>query len=514
MRGLRWIIALTLAAAWPAMAQQAPGPRATLSTGIARGSESADGVVRSFKGLPFAAPPVGPLRWKAPEAPLPWTEERDATAFGADCSAPAIPGLSGKRMSEDCLFLNVFSSGRVGGKQPVLVWFYGGGFIGGASSSPVFDGDALARRGVVVVTVNYRTGVMGYLAHPLLSRENGFAGNYGLLDQVAALQWVQRNIAAFGGDPARVTVSGQSSGGVIVNNLMSAPQAKGLFQQGIVMSGPLWGLTPPMRTREQAETIGSWFMANRGAKTLDEMRALPVEKLVANQPDEAALLLIPFQPITDNFTQIRSTAETFKLGWQAPVPLLIGATVDENSNSIPDQTRAQYEAWARELYGDAQAAEIMRLYPAASDGDGRWARIKARAASIMEGSLVEAQLHARIQPRTFLYRWDHVPPGPQAARMGAVHGGEVAYMFGTLDQAGSAFTDADRSLSRQMADYWANFVKTGNPNGPGLPRWAALTPATPNVMVFGDAPRAAPLTAAERRKLVVTRRLIDPAIYP
>ena len=484
--------------------------------------EIADGLVQgvadgrtdtvAYKGIPFAAPPIGALRWAPPQPPARWTGVRQADHFGADCPQPVSPAHPStlERLDEDCLYLNLWApAAKSAEKYPVLVWIYGGSFIGGGTSDPHFDGAKLAARGVVLVTVNYRTGALGYLAHPALSKASpsGASGNYGVMDNIAALRWVRANIAAFGGDPARVTVFGQSAGAVSVNMLLAAPSAKGLLAGGIVQSGPLFGLTPAMRERPVAEAFGERFMAARGATTVAEMRALPWEKLQVLNPEEQKALLLPFAPIADGDVLPLTATHAFQQHREDPLPLIIGSTAQENSSSVPAHfTPADFEQWVRATYGD-KADAILPLWPHADDTEARTSRVTLRSYAINEGSLYEARLHAQVQPKTWLYRFDRVAPSPDAALYGADHGSDVAYTFDDLTPGKRQWTDVDREVSVDLITYWINFARTGNPNGKGVSHWPAVTEAATPILHFGDERRVEPV--ADIARLGMARRAED-----
>lgn len=474
---MRWLAAvMAMLLALPAAAQVA-----RIDTGALHGKR--EGGVSAFLGIPFAAPPTGANRWRAPQPAAHWKGTRDATRFGPDCDQALIPNrgaigpwtweyLPQGPVSEDCLFVNVWApKARPGAKLPVLLWIYGGGFTGGGSSVPLYDGAALAARGIVVVSVNYRLGVYGFLAHPALTAEAGSSGNYAFMDQIAGLRWIRRNVAAFGGDPARVTIAGQSAGAASVHALLAAPEAKGLFRGAIVQSGSVnnW---PPLAA---AEAVGERFAKAAGAATLADLRALTPAQIAAAARD------LRFGPVNGTPLIPDQSAEA------TGIPLLAGLTADEGSALSPEYKIADaagLRAALTQRYGD-KAAAFLALYPAPDDAA---AQASARA-SVRDRGI--AALLAWTRGRTaYGYLYTHPEPGSQP-QYRAFHSAELAYVFGTLAVTPERpFTDADRAIAGRMGDYWANFVKTGDPNGPGLPTWPRLDSG--RIMELGDAfaPRA------------------------
>lgn len=460
----------------------------TVSTegGLVEGAKENSALV--FKGIPFAAPPIGPLRWRPPAPAAPWQGVRSVDRFSPICMQPgAYPDdAPPEPMSEDCLYLNVWTpAGPHDGPLPVMFWIHGGGLLNGTASTPLYAGDALTRRDVIVVTANYRLGGFGFLAHPDLSRESQHhvSGNYGLLDQLAALGWVQRNIAAFGGDPTNVTVFGQSSGSISISVLVSSPQARGLFQRAIGQSG---GLFEPIEvgpefTLKGAEQIGEAFAARLGAPSLQALRALPASKIVAQR-------FYP-QPNIDGFLLHESPYEAHAHGRVNDVDILLGSNTEEGlyfasgrsigANNLRDVLEQDFPSFIVSLIGPKQPADDLAARAAfvAFESDMRfgwdmWAW---------------ARLHADLGRRnTFLYRFSHRSPGEQ----GASHGAEMAYVFGHLDLRPLAWAETDRRLADTMASYWTNFAKTGDPNAEGLPHWPAFKRSTQRALLVGDEIRA------------------------
>ena len=459
--------------------------------GLVKGTSSADGLIRIFKGIPFAAPPVGELRWKEPRPVTPWQGVRDAGEFASQCVQGAIFGdISFPRpASEDCLNLNVWTpTPAAGDRLPVMVWIHGGGFQAGAGSEPRHDGTALARKGVVVVTINYRLGVFGFFAHPELTRESGrnASGNYGLLDQVAALQWVRDNAAAFGGNPQNVTIFGESAGSFAVSALMASPLARGLFHGAIGESGAYFtgGTgTLALQPLSASEHQGMKFASAVGGAPLDALRAKSADELLA-----ASLKVLPwFSPILDGYVLAEDVSATYAAGKQARVPLLAGWNADEVRAGIvlgkQKPTAQSFTADTRKRFGD-QADAILKAYPAATDAEALESAA-ALASDLFIGAATWRwiEVHARTgQSPVYRYSFDRkIPVAPDAKvdgvsatsrDIGARHAGEIEYVFGTLDSIRNVTWEAsDRALSDAMMTYWANFARAGDPNGSGLPKW-------------------------------------------
>lgn len=434
-----------------------------------------NGGLTVFKGIPFAAPPIGELRWRAPIAPQPWSGVRDADRFAPVCmqigSYP--PDAPPEPSSEDCLYLNIWVPANTpppdksGGGLPVMVWIFGGGLLSGSASTPLYAGDELASRGVILVTASYRLGVLGFLAHPELSRESArhVSGNYGLLDQIAALSWVQRNIAAFGGDPHRVTVFGQSSGSISISVLTSSSLARGLFQRAIGESG---GLFEPVKLMSDfklagAEQTGLAFAAASGATSLAQLRAKAAADLLKTR-------FIP-HAVIDGYLLTESPYETYRAGRQNPVDLLIGSNAEEGRYFLPQQSITADNLHAL-LSEDFPSAIVRLVGPSRPDGDAA-----ARAAFIdFEGQMRfgwDMWAWARVsRGPVYLYRFAGVQSD------GASHGAEMPYVFG--------HGGTDPVLTAAVPAYWTQFAKTGDPNQPGLPHWPAFTDADPRVLRLGD----------------------------
>jgi para-nitrobenzyl esterase len=437
-----------------------------------------DGKVRAFLGIPYAAPPQGELRWKAPAPPLPRKGLRDATSYGARCmQAPVFSDMvfQDGGQSEDCLFLNVFTpaTAKPKSKLPVMFWIHGGGYAGGSASEPRHDGDFLPAKDVVLVTINYRLGVFGFLATADLAREaDGAAGNYGLMDMIAALRWVRQNIAQFGGDAANVTIFGESAGSFAVSTLMASPLAQGLFAKAIGESGGAMsvGAADKPTLTETEEGDAEW-VKTLDVTTLAELRALPAEKIL----DAAQAKGAPdFSEVVDGAVLTEPVAETYAKGKQAHVPLLAGWNRDEGAGQGNGMTAEKWKEKAADLFGD-EAEEFLKLYPAADDEQAVRSAIDYGGDTFIAFGTwqwIEAQVKTGDAP---VYRYHlelAAPPSKFHPGWFAFHSDDIEYVFGTLDtRPGAEWRPEDRKLSEQMMDYWTNFAKTGDPNGAGLPEW-------------------------------------------
>jgi para-nitrobenzyl esterase len=479
------------------LSQAASGPFVDAPAGSATGALEGD--VRVFKGLPYAQPPVGAARWTPPKALAKWDGNRDATRFGPACmqlrSGPGnIYANDPAAMSEDCLTLNVWAPANAR-KAPVLVWIHGGALANGYSHEAIYNGAKFAQRGVIVVSINYRLGVLGYLAHPGLSAESphDISGNYGLLDQIEALRWVQRNIAAFGGDPSNVTIAGESAGGLSVMYLMAAPAARGLFTKAIAESAYMIS-TPELKQARygapSAEDAGAALGAALKAPDIAALRAMDPEKLTKAA---AAARFAPFAAV-DGQVLPRQLVDTFDKGEQAPVPILTGF----NSGEIrslrmlapqPPTSAGAYEKAIRDRYLDLADA-YLRLYPSANMENSIVAATRDGLYGWTSERLVRKQT-ALGQP-AFLYIFDHGYQAADAMGLHAFHGSELPYVFGTTARTPpywpkSPPTTAETKLSDAMVDYWASFITTGQPTAKGQPDWHAFGQQH-LFMAFTDAP--------------------------
>jgi para-nitrobenzyl esterase len=462
--------------------------------------QAANGIL-SFKGIPYAAPPVGQNRWRPPAPIAPWSGLRDASDFGPACiqptpRAPSVYSVDLGRTSEDCLTLNVWTR-NPGGKAPVMVWIHGGALVAGSSKEPLYDGARLAAEGVVVVSINYRLGVLGFLAHPDLSAESpaGVSGNYGLLDQVAALQWVKRNIAAFGGDPDQVTIAGESAGGLSVMYLMASPPARGLFQRAIAQSAYMIS-TPELKDARygapSAETAGTTLARALQAPSLRVLRFRDPQELT----DAAAMAgFSPFAAV-DGKVLSGQLVDVFAHGQQAPVPILAGFNSGEIRSLrmlAPPAPRsaADYEAVIRARYGDL-ADEFLRLYPSSDPGESVLATTRDALYGWTSERLVRDQ--TALGKPSYLYLFDHGYPAMDQAGLHGFHASELPFMFGTTERTTSRWpaipdTAVEQGLSQAMVRYWTSFVKTGRPEAAGAATWSAYG-TDGAYMAFEAAPRA------------------------
>ena len=486
-----------------------------IDSGTVAGAISGQPTVRAFKGIPFAAPPVGENRWKAPQPVAKWEGVRKADAFGAPCAAgapaagrgggggraAAAPGAAPQApatprepaRAEDCLYLNVWTSATSpNDKRPVMVWIYGGGFTGGSGGLAWYDGENLASKGPVIVTLNYRLGSLGFFAHPELAKESGHnaSGNYGMLDAIAALQWVKKNISAFGGDPNNVTIAGESAGAIMVGALLGSPQAKGLYHRAIAESGGWMGLTMGRMTPGQtAQANGAKTMEALGVKTIAELRAKPMNELTG---------LSAGGLIVDGYLIPEDVSLTFMNGKQHAVDVLTGSNKDEANFGVcpgvggrgggPALTADAFKTNAQRKFGEA-ADEYLKLYTVSSDAEAPSAAHVACADEINWNMRQWAVAQAKAGKKAYTYFFTRIPtlngaPSPQ----GATHTAEISYAWNNpKGQATQTWNDVDIKLADTMSSYWVNFITKGDPNGNGLPTWPEYKDlANGRVMVLGD----------------------------
>jgi para-nitrobenzyl esterase len=499
------LMALTVSGAFAA-------DRVKIANGTLEAAAPQGSGVREFKGIPFAEPPVGDLRWSAPKPVKNWTGVRQATQFGPRCMQQPLFGDMNFRsngMSEDCLYLNVWTPAKNANERlPVLVYFFGGGFLAGDGSEPRYDGESMARKGIVSLTVNYRLGVFGFLAHPELTKESPHhsSGNYTLLDQHAALLWVRDNIAAFGGDPGKVTIAGESAGSIAVSAQMASPLSRDLIAGAIGESGSIIGTLAPVPLAE-AEEQGVKFAASQGAKGVTELRAIPAAQLLeaAGKPGTPR-----FAPTVDGWFFPESPRAIFAAGKQAHVPLLAGWNSEEsNARAVlgrDEPTRENFEKAVARLYG-ADAKAVLAEYAPATNEEvlqaatdlasdrfiaySTWKWIDASAQT--GGKPVYRYFYSHPRPRMTaamgnataglaggVIRGSGAPATPAPPARGAVHSAEIEYAMGNLEtNKVFEWTPGDRKVSATMQEYFANFVKEGNPNGPGLPKWPPVNAGGP-----------------------------------
>ena len=463
--------------------------------GLVEGSVQ-DGIA-TYKGVPFAAPPVGDLRWHAPMPAASWSGMKKtdhlAPACPQDQSMNAFIGFPVLPLSEDCLYLNIWSPAKApGDRLPVMVWIYGGGFTGGATAYPVYDGANLARKGVIVVSIAYRVGPFGFLAHPDLDRESPAhaSGTYGLMDQIAGLKWVKANIAAFGGDPGNVTIFGESAGGIAVSMLAASPKAKDLFQRAISESGG--SFAPTKQTGKEggmnvpslalAEKQGVEFVAKLGAKSIAEARKVSADAIVK----AAGPALATFWPALDGDVLVDDQYRMYQAGQYNDVPVLIGTNADEGSVFFRSATVASFTDGIRAGYGD-HANDVLAAYPSATDQQALQSQRNVfRDTAFAWHTWSWARLQAQTgKGKVFVYFFTHHPPHPDLPMfkdMGASHGAEIAYVFGNQSGMGPPWSDADKKLSEAIQTYWTNFARTGDPNGASVPAWPGFSESSQKVM--------------------------------
>jgi para-nitrobenzyl esterase len=456
-----------------------------IDSGLVSSTTVSVGGVRVFKGMPFAAPPVGPLRWRPPQPVVHWDNVRNADTFGPVCVQPQGVGRlnvsvdlrDSPRRDEDCLYLNVWTMAASSAeRRPVMVWIFGGAYSEGAGSSPHSDGEALARKGVVLVTFNYRLGPFGFFAHPELSSESGAnaSGNYAMMDAIAALRWVRTNISAFGGDPGNVTIFGESAGAAISAGLVGSPEAKGLFRRAISQSGAWMGLgMAPMRTRAQAEQDGLRASVAMGASSLADLRS--------RSADEVQKGLRGFGMIVDGLVVPEDLSITFARGRQNDVDVLVGSNKDEGAFVTRGPSVEQWTSRVRARWGDL-ADQYLKAYPAGSDAEASLSSQAAFSDEMAWHMRLYAELQAKRGKGAYLYYFVHEPPtDPGKPNLRATHTAEIPYVFNNLKPV-RVFPDAsspelasaserDRNLAEVISSYWINFARSGNPNGRGLPHW-------------------------------------------
>ena len=467
------MICMNLAAALLILALPVLADPVRLSTGTVEGTTGKNAEIRVFKGIPYALPPAGAMRWKAPQDPASWEGTREARQFANDCMQLPYPQTSlyyqpPKLMSEDCLYLNVWTAAKTANeKRPVMVWIHGGAYTRGSGATPTYDGETFASKGIVLVTINYRLGVFGFLSHPELTKESDVksSGNYGLLDMVKALEWVKKNIAAFGGDPGKVTIFGESAGSSAVNFLMASPLAHGLFHRAIGESGANFGRTATLEANEKEGL--------KVGESLADLRAKPAAELIKAPGNH--------RPNIDKWFLQDEVTKVFAKGKHNDVPLLAGYNADEGTTLAPWTGNAQYfTGMIRQRYG-AYADELLQVYPAGSDEEAA----KSYYASFRDqGMGWQMRTWARaMKSPTYLYYFTRVPPGLQ--KYGAFHAAEIQYAFGNLNPQ-RQWEDADRALANAMSNYWVNFATTGDPNRKGLTAWPKYDARKDESMVFGD----------------------------
>jgi para-nitrobenzyl esterase len=486
-----------------------------IASGTLQGATVAGTDVRAFLGIPFAAPPVGNLRWQPPQPLKPWEGVRQAVAFGPRCMQRRVFSdmvFRDQGPSEDCLYLNVWTPAQSASQRlPVMFWIYGGGFQAGATSEPRQEGMNLAKKGVVVVSCNYRLGIFGFFAHPALAQESPYhaAGNYGLMDQIAALRWVEENISAFGGDPNNVTIFGESAGSWSVSDLMASPLAQGLFQKAIGESGASFDAGRRAQSLAQSAKTGKKFAQSIGADSLAALRAIPADKLLQESTKGR------FGPNVDGYVLPQSVGTIFAEGRQSHVPLLAGWNKDENMGNVystkTPPTAANLKKAIRKRFGP-ETDQALKFYPHSTAAEARQSTETLASdffTVYVTWKWLEMQNQTGDSP-VYRYLFTRTPPEPPNAmdgdtpliKLGARHSAEIPYVFGVITWKKAPWQPVDFKISDAMMTYWSNFAKTGNPNGNGLPHWPQYTPQDRQVMDLGEDIHALPATDQKRFEFI------------
>jgi para-nitrobenzyl esterase len=470
--------------------------------------------VSVYKGVPFAAPPVGELRWCPPQPPLSWEGVRMADKFSANQIQVMVKEYGPwtaeyqpqGETSEDCLYLNIWTAAKSSNeKRPVIVYIPGGAFTGGSGNVPVYNGEALAKKGLIVVTINYRVGVIGFFAHPELTKESEHksSGNYGLLDQLAALKWVRKNISVFGGDPEQITIMGQSAGAASVHYLTASPLAKGLFIRAIAMSG-LDAFYGPGENLTSAEQNGVKFAQAKSVASLAELRKLSANDLLAATTNE-----FRFSPIVDGWYLPKSVEKIFAAGEQSDVTTITGLVADEGSFNN-DYGKLPVEDFRRQVKEQAGnlADEILKLYPSATEEEcSESQKMISREMSMVSMHIWAAKRAMTSKTDVYTYIFTHQQPGETKERYLAFHSSDLPYVFDNLKYSPRPWTDEDKKIAEIMSGYWVNFIKTGNPNGNGLHEWTTLNEMKNETMELGDKKGIRPIVS--REKFEILKKLLN-----
>lgn len=455
-----------------------------------------------FKGIPFAKPPVGDLRWRAPQPIKKWNGVLQANKFAP---GPMQGGNPPSGKSEDCLYLNVWTPAKSAKEKiPVLVWIYGGGFAAGATSEATYNGKNLAKKGVVLVSISYRVGLLGFMAHPELSGENpkNVSGNYGLLDMMAGLQWVKENIAAFGGDPNKVTIFGESAGGIAVSMLCASPLAKGLFNGAISQSGGSFGPTrlttypgENLKPLKVAEKEGVDYMKNAGVTSIEKLRSIEADKLPAGRG----------WPIVDGWVIPDDQYKLYEAGKYNDIPVLIGYNSDEGASFTRTKDPKEFISSVETRYGKF-AEDLLKAYPVGENSVPKTARDLSRDAAFGWQTWSWARLQAKTgKSKVFFYYFDQHPDHPKDSQyygFGSYHGQEVAYVFENLDTSNPQISKSDLEISNLMCTYWTNFAKYGDPNGKGIPAWPAFNNSDPKLMYFNNGAYTGPVPSLKSMEVL------------
>jgi len=497
MKKIQYATTLVLLVIVVATSAQKPAP-VKVKQGLVQGVNENDLTV--YKGIPFAAPPVGDLRWRAPQAAHSWNGVREVNKFAP---APIQGGNPPSGKSEDCLYLNIWTPAKSAGeKLPVLVWIYGGGFSFGSTAEPSYEGTPLAKKGVVLVSIAYRVGTLGFLAHRELNAEskNGVSGNYGLLDMIAGLKWIRENISVFGGDPAKVTIFGESAGGISVSMLCASPLAKGLFHGAISQSGGSFGpprnVTYPgenMKTLKSAVAAGEEYAKKAGATSIAELRKVPADSLPGGWGSGSAW------PIIDGYVIPDDQYKLYEDGKFNDTPVLIGYNSDEGLSFTRTKDPKELIASVKERYGKF-ADDLLKAYPVGDNSVPKTARDLMRDAAFGWHTWSWARLQAmKGKSKVYFYYFDQHPDFPEGSPQygqGSPHAQDVAYVFQHLDTSNPEFTASDQQISDAMATYWTNFAKHGDPNGKDVPEWPAFSDRNPELMYFQKTPHTGPVPSA------------------
>jgi len=479
--------------------------------GLISGSKNVGGDIRIFKGIPFAAPPLAAFRWKAPQPLVPWVGVKKCLNFGPSAMQNKPVPFSmwsqefliptGGIISEDCLYLNVWTNAKnAKAKLPVVVWIYGGGFTSGGSAAPIYDGEASAKKGVVFVSINYRVGIFGFFAHPQLTKESGknASGNYGLMDQIAALKWVQKNIAAFGGDADNVTIAGQSAGSMSVNCLVASPLAKNLFNKAIAESGAsvMGGSLSRTKSLTEGEQAGEKLMQSVKLNTLKELRNADANLLMK---ENSGLRM----PIIDGYVLPNSLESIFAAAKENKVALLTGWNQDEGLIFEPIKNAKDYISDLNKKYG-TEAEPILKYYPATTDAEAAISQLNLSRDMIFGlQNYTWANIQSKRYSKLYVYRFTHkLPATGEAIKYGAFHTGEVPYFLNNLKFVDRPWQKIDHVLAGNMSDYWINFIRTGNPNGTAVADWKAYSSAEKSIKILGDEQRNIPIPDREALDLL------------
>ncbi len=493
-----------IALAYPVAPSRAADQPVSIDTGLISGSRvGADSKVRVYKGIPFAAPPVGKLRWQPPEPPASWKGVRECTHFGSVCPQNPYPAGSiyaqpPQPQSEDCLYLNVWTAAeKADEKRPVMVWIHGGALTRGNGSLGVYDGEALARKGVVLVTINYRLGPFGYFAHQALSRESpqGSSGNYGVLDQIAALRWVQKNIAALGGDPGRVTIFGESAGSWSVCALVATPLAKGLFHRAIGQSGGCFSPMPHLKQERHGlppgekagESLAAILGCDKEADPLAAMRQKTTEEILAaaaKDPTQART-----RANVDGWVFPEEIFDIYAAGKQNLVPVIVGSNADEGTSLVGAMAPSNVEGYltgVKRKYGDL-TDRFLNVYPVAGPSDARNAFLHSFRDEIFTWEMrTWARMTQKAGGKAYVYYFSRVPPRPDAEKYGSYHAAEIIYAFDNLEKTPWSQQPTDRALAEAMSSAWVRFAANGDPAGGDLPQWTAYDAQKEPYLEFGD----------------------------